>query len=102
MSIIGTEQPTASSHTTTEMTTVTIKWVYIGTGSGAGMCVIVVVAVLICKFKRRKGMKGIYAWEINGVSPGYRSGDLSSYDTPVWKVSGSGPGCQSGYRGGDL
>ena len=24
------------------------------------------------------------------------------YDTPVWEVSGSGPGCQSGYRSGDL
>ena len=23
-------------------------------------------------------------------------------DTLVWEVSGSGPGCQSGYRGGDL
>ena len=21
---------------------------------------------------------------------------------PVWEVSGSGPGCQSGYRSGDL
>ena len=21
---------------------------------------------------------------------------------PVWVVSGSGPGCQSGYKGGDL
>ena len=26
-----------------------------------------------------------------------RSGDLGSYETPVWEVSGSGPGCQSGY-----
>ena len=25
-----------------------------------------------------------------------------SYDKPVWEVSGSGPGCQSGYRSGDL
>ena len=23
-------------------------------------------------------------------------------DTPVWEVSGSGPGYQSGYRSGDL
>ena len=22
--------------------------------------------------------------------------------TPQWKVNGSGPGCQSGYRSGDL
>ena len=29
-------------------------------------------------------------------------GDLWSYDTPVWEVSGSGSGCHSGYRGGDL
>ena len=28
--------------------------------------------------------------------------DLLSFDTPVWEVSGSGPGCQSGYRSGDL
>ena len=27
----------------------------------------------------------------------YSSSDLLSYDTPVWEVSGSGPGCQSGY-----
>ena len=25
-----------------------------------------------------------------------------TYDTPLWEVSGSGPGCQSGYRSGDL
>ena len=25
-----------------------------------------------------------------------------SYDKPVWEVSGSGPGFQSGYRSGDL
>ena len=37
-----------------------------------------------------------------GCQCGNRSGDLLSYDTPVWKVSGSGPGCQSGYRSGDL
>ena len=24
------------------------------------------------------------------------------YDNPVWEVSGSGPGCKSGYRSGDL
>ena len=24
------------------------------------------------------------------------------YDTPVWTASGSGSGCQSGYRSGDL
>ena len=30
------------------------------------------------------------------------SGDLSSYDTRVWEVSGLGPGCESGYRRGDL
>ena len=27
---------------------------------------------------------------------------LRSYDTPMWEVSGAGPGCQSGYRSGDL
>ena len=31
-----------------------------------------------------------------------RSDDLCSYDTPMLKVCGSGPGCQSGYRSGDL
>ena len=45
-------------------------------------------------------------WEVSGSGPGcqsgYRIGDLCSYDTPVWEVSGSGPGCQSGYRSGDL
>ena len=30
----------------------------------------------------------------SGCQSGYRSGDLRSYDTPVWEVSGSGPGCQ--------
>ena len=44
--------------------------------------------------------------EVSGSGPGcqsgYRSGDLLSYDTPGWEVSGSGPGCQSGYRSGDL
>ena len=29
-----------------------------------------------------------------GCYDGYRSGDLLSYDTPVWEVIGSGPGCQ--------
>ena len=24
------------------------------------------------------------------------------YDSPVWEVSGSRPGCQSGYKSGDL
>ena len=42
-------------------------------------------------------------WEVSGSGPGcqsgYRSGDLWSYDTPVWEVSGSGPGCQSVYIG---
>ena len=28
--------------------------------------------------------------------------NYESNDTPVWEVSGSGPGCQSGYRSGDL
>ena len=27
---------------------------------------------------------------------------LGSYGIPVWETSGSGPGCQSGYRSGDL
>ena len=25
-----------------------------------------------------------------------------AYDTKVWEVSGSGPGCQCGYSSGDL
>ena len=37
-----------------------------------------------------------------GCQSGYRSDDLLSYDRPVWEVSGSGPGCQSGYRSDDL
>ena len=37
-----------------------------------------------------------------GCLSGYRSGDLCSYDTPVLEISGSGPGCQNGYRSGDL
>ena len=41
-------------------------------------------------------------WEVSGsgsgCQSGYRSGDLLSYDTPVWEVSGSGSSCQSGYR----
>ena len=37
-----------------------------------------------------------------GCQSGYRSGDLQNYDTQLWEVSGSGPGCQSGYRSGDL
>ena len=45
-------------------------------------------------------------WEVSGSGPGcqcgYRSGDIRSYEKPVWEVSGSGPGCQSGYRSGDL
>ena len=45
-------------------------------------------------------------WEVSGSGPGcqsgYRSGYLWSYDTPVWEVSGVGPGCQSVYRSGDL
>ena len=45
-------------------------------------------------------------WTVSGSGPGcqsgYRSGDLRSYDTSVWEVSGSGPGCQSGYRSGEL
>ena len=48
----------------------------------------------------------IPVWEVSGSGPGcqsgYRSDDLSSNDTPVCDVSGSGPGCQSGYRSGDL
>ena len=24
------------------------------------------------------------------------------YNTPEWEASGSGPGCESGYRSGDL
>ena len=35
-------------------------------------------------------------WEVSGSGSGcqsvYRSGDLWSYDTPVWEVSGSSPG----------
>ena len=45
-------------------------------------------------------------WEVSGSGPGcqsgYMSGDLSRYDAPVGEVSGSGPGYQSGYRSGDL
>ena len=45
-------------------------------------------------------------WEVSASGPGcqsgYMSGDLSSYDTRVWEVSGLGPGCESGYRRGDL
>ena len=45
-------------------------------------------------------------WEVGGSGPGcqsgYRRGDLLSYDTLVWEVSGSGPDCQSGCRSGDL
>ena len=41
-----------------------------------------------------------------GSGPGYqcvyRSGDICRRDTPVWEVSGSGHGCLSGYRSGDL
>ena len=37
-----------------------------------------------------------------GCQSGYRRGDLWRYDTPMWEVSGSGPGCQSGYRSDDL
>ena len=33
-----------------------------------------------------------------GCQSGYRSDDLWSYDTPVWDVSGSLPGCQGEYR----
>ena len=28
--------------------------------------------------------------------------EATTYDTPVWEVSGSGAGCQSGYRSGKL
>ena len=45
-------------------------------------------------------------WEVSGSDPGcqsgHRSGDLLSCDTLVWEVSGSRPGCQSGYKSGDL
>ena len=37
-----------------------------------------------------------------GCQSGYRSGDLLSYYTPVCEVSVSGPGCRSGYTSGDL
>ena len=33
---------------------------------------------------------------------GYRSGDLGRYDTPMWEVNISDPGCQRGNRSGDL
>ena len=32
----------------------------------------------------------------------YKRGDLRGYVSPVGEVSGSGPGCKSGYRSGDL
>ena len=45
-------------------------------------------------------------WEVSGSGPGcqsgYRNDDLISNDIPVWEVSGSGPGCHSGYSCGDL
>ena len=40
-------------------------------------------------------------WEVSGSGPGCQSG-YRSVDTPVREVSGSFPGCQSGYRSGDL
>ena len=36
-----------------------------------------------------------------GCRSGYRSSDLCSYDTPVCEVSGLGPGCHSVYSSGD-
>ena len=45
-------------------------------------------------------------WDVSGSGPGcqsvYRSGDLRSYDAPVWEVSLSGRDCMSGYRSGKL
>ena len=45
-------------------------------------------------------------WEVSGPGPGcqsgYRSGDLLSCDTPGLDVSGSGPGCPSRENSGDL
>ena len=41
-------------------------------------------------------------WFRYGCQSGYKSGDLLSFETTVWEVSGSGPGCQSGYRRCDL
>ena len=45
-------------------------------------------------------------WEVSGSGPGcqsgYRSGDLGSYNTPVREVNSPGPGCHSGYMSGDL
>ena len=45
-------------------------------------------------------------WEVSGLNPlcqsGYRSGDISRYNTPVWVGSGSGPEYQSGNTSGDM
>ena len=38
----------------------------------------------------------------SGCQSGYRSGDLWSYEIPVWEVCGSVPDCQSGYCQGNL
>ena len=39
---------------------------------------------------------------IRRYQSGYRSGDLSTFDTPVEEINGSGSGCNSGYGSGDL
>ena len=72
-------------------------------------CIRSVVQVLAVKIDIKVLILGSYdipVCEVSGSCPGcpsgYKCGDLESYDTLVFEVSGSGPVCQSGYRSVDL
>ena len=67
-------------------------------GSGAG-CQSGYRVVIYEAMTPQSGRSVVRSWLSEWI---YRSGDLYSYDTPVWDVSVSDPGCQSGYRSGDL